>query len=53
MVYKVIRVELTNDAEVVTVGKRATTFQTPHQLNIGGLYFLRPHKLYRVLALVE
>lgn len=53
MVYKIIRVELLNNAEVVTVGKRATTFQTPHSLNIGGLYFLHPHKLYRVLALVE
>ena len=48
MVYKIRRVFLNNSGEVSRAGKRAETFITPAALNLGGLYFLRPGKLYRV-----
>lgn len=48
MVYKVRRVKLDNMGNVIVVGKRCSTHITPHPLRLGGLYFLRPHQLYRV-----
>ena len=48
MVYKIRRAWLKNDASVVE-GKRAQTFCTPQRLNVGGLYFLRKERLYRVI----
>lgn len=51
MVYRIRHVRLTNDAEVVVVGKRCIKFQTPQTLNVGGLYFLKAtaqRRLYRV-----
>lgn len=37
----------------VTEGKRARLFQTPGKLEVGGLYFVRPGKLVRILAKVS
>lgn len=34
-------------------GKRKQLYQTRQQLNIGGLYFLRPGKLYRVVEKIK
>lgn len=51
MVYRIRHVRLTNDAEVVVIGKRCIKFQTPQTLNVGGLYCLRAtaqRRLYRV-----
>ena len=51
MVYRIRHVSLTNDAEIVEVGKRCVKFQTPQKLNVGGLYFLKAtaqQRLYRV-----
>lgn len=49
MVYIVKKVVLNNNA-TVTEGKRLQTIVYPHELEIGGLYFLRPGKLYRVIS---
>lgn len=48
MLYKVIPAKILNDGNVVE-GKKTMLFQTPQELDVGGLYFLRPGKLYRVL----
>ena len=51
MVYRIRHVRLTNDAEVVVVGKRCIKYITPQTLNVGGLYFLKAtakQRLYRV-----
>ena len=48
MVYKIRRVKLDDYGNVIVVGKRCSTFITPQELRLGGLYFLRPHQLYRV-----
>lgn len=49
MTYKVKRVELHNDG-TVTEGKRVQIITWPVNLDIGGLYFLRPGKLYRIIS---
>ena len=48
MLYKVRPARIDNDGDVIE-GNRTQLFQTPQRLNIGGLYFLRPGKLYRVV----
>lgn len=48
MTYKIRRVKLDGFGNVIVVGKRCSTYVTPQQLNLGGLYFLRPGQLYRV-----
>ena len=52
MVYKVVSAQIQNDGSV-TEGKRARLFQTPGKLEVGGLYFVRPGKLVRVLAKIS
>ena len=48
MLYKIRRARIINNGNVVE-GKRTQYYQTPQQLTVGGLYFLRPGKLYRVV----
>ena len=48
MIYKIRLVWLNNSGEVCRAGKRMEQFITPQELRVGGLYFLRPGKLYRV-----
>lgn len=49
MNYKVLKVQLNNDG-TITEGKRTQKITWPVRLEIGGLYFLRPGKLYRVIS---
>lgn len=48
MLYYVVTARIQNDGSV-TEGKRKQMYQTSKPLNIGGLYFLRPGRLYRVV----
>lgn len=52
MVYKVVSAQIQNDGSV-TEGKRKRLFQTPARLDIGGLYFVKPGKLVRILAKIS
>ena len=49
MIYKIVTADIDN-AGNVTLGKRTQTITWPHELRIGGLYFLRKHKLYKVIG---
>lgn len=51
MLYKCVTVKMGNNGEIVE-GKRKQAIPFPSQLQIGGLYFLRPGKLYRVVGIV-
>lgn len=51
MLYRIKIARILNDGGVKE-GKRCQMFQTPQRLTVGGLYFLRPGKLYRVVELV-
>lgn len=53
MMYKIRRIRLDNDGEICFVGKRAETINWPGELHVGGLYFLRPGKMYRVEAVLK
>lgn len=48
MVYKIRLIRLDNSAEICCEGKRTETLIWPAVLRVGGMYFLRPGKLYRV-----
>ena len=52
MLYHVVPARIENDGRV-TEGKRKQMYQTPQKLDIGGLYFLRPGKLYRIVGEIE
>lgn len=52
MLYQVVSARIENDGQV-TEGKRKQMYQTPQPLELGGLYFLRPGKLYRVVARID
>lgn len=52
MLYHVVTARIENDWSV-TEGKRKQMYQTPQKLNVGGLYFLRPGKLYRVVGEID
>ena len=52
MVYKVVSAHIQNDGEVLH-GKRARLYQTPSNLDVGGLYFIGKGKLVRILAKVS
>ena len=52
MIYRIRRAHLNNDG-TVTEGKRTQPFYTMQDLNIGGLYFLRKGKLYRIVERIE
>lgn len=47
MTYKIRPVRMDNAGNIIP-GKRKQSYITPQQLRIGGLYFLRPGRLYRV-----
>lgn len=49
MTYKIIRARIANDG-TLTTGERAETICWPTKLRVGGLYALRPGKLYKVLS---
>lgn len=49
MLYHVVTARIENDGQV-TEGKRRQMYQTSQPLEIGGLYFLRPGKLHRVVG---
>lgn len=51
VLYEVKTARIRNDGTVVE-GRRKQLYQTPQQLTEGGLYFLRPGKLYRVIRAV-
>ena len=51
MLYRVISARILSDGDIKE-GSRWQLFQTPQRLNVGGLYFLRPGKLYRVVELI-
>ena len=48
MVYRVRRIQLDNRGEIVNARRRTETIVWPTKLKVGGLYFLRQGKLYRV-----
>lgn len=52
MKYKVVRADIKNDGTLVE-GTREQTILYQPGLKVGGLYFLRPGKLYRVVKIVE
>lgn len=52
MKYKVTRVSIENDGSLVESGRNQTIIHQPG-LDVGGLYFLRPGKLYRIVEIVE
>ena len=52
MLYRIVTAKINNDGSV-TEGKARLFYQTPAELNVGGLYFLRPGKLYRVVEIVH
>ena len=52
MIYKIVRCILKDNGEIIE-GKRKETFVYPTALEKGGLYFLRPNKLYRVIEVVK
>lgn len=52
MKYKVVRAEMKNDGSLVESNRTQTIIHQPG-LEVGGLYFLRPGKLYRVVEIVE
>lgn len=52
MLYKCVTVSMNNSGEIVE-GKRRQSITFPCELQIGGLYFLRPGKLYRVVEIVN
>lgn len=52
MIYRIRRAHLNNDG-TVTEGKRTERICWPNELNIGGLYFLRKGKLYRIISKEE
>lgn len=52
MLYHVVSARIENDGSV-TEGKRKQMYQTSQQLSVGGLYFLRPGKLYRVVEKID
>lgn len=49
MKYSVVTVRIESDGSV-TLGKRAQTILWPGSLRVGGIYFLRPGKPYKVLG---
>jgi hypothetical protein len=52
MVYKVVTAQINNDG-TVTEGIKLQTIIHPVPLDVGGLYFLRPGKLYRIKERLE
>lgn len=52
MLYRVLTAFIENDG-TLKVGKRKQLYQTRQQLNIGGLYFLRPGRLYKVVEQIS
>ena len=52
MKYKVVRADIKNDGSLAEGGRKQTIQYQPG-LTVGGLYFLRPGKLYRVVEIVE
>lgn len=52
MIYKVVTAQINNDG-TVTEGIKLQTIIHPVALDVGGLYFLRPGKLYRIKELVS
>lgn len=52
MFYQVVPARIENDGRV-TEGKRKQVIPFPHPLELGGLYFMRPGKLYRVVARID
>ncbi len=52
MKYKVIRADIENDGSLVERTRTQTIIHQPG-LEVGGLYYLRPGKLYRVVEIVE
>ena len=53
MYYKIREVRLNNTAEICWESKRTDSIVTPARLRVGGLYFLRGRRLYRVENEVE
>ena len=49
MTYTVVTAKIENDASV-TLGKRKQLISWDDGLRVGGLYFLRPGKLYKVVG---
>lgn len=52
MLYKVVTVAMDNNGEI-REGRRKQNIIFPAELRIGGLYFLRPGKLYKVVEVIE
>ena len=48
MYYKIRSIKLDDNAEVCWRARRCETFVTHQELRLGGMYFLRPDKLYIV-----
>lgn len=52
MKYKVVRVRVENDGSL-SESSRIQIIVRCDGLDVGGLYFLRPGKLYRIVEIVE
>ena len=52
MKYKVIRADIENDGSLVERTRTQTIIHQPG-LEVGGLYYLRPGKLYRAVEILE
>lgn len=52
MLYHVVSARIENDGNV-TEGKRKQMYQSREPLDVGGLYFLRPGKLYRIVEEID
>ena len=51
--YSIILACIKNDGDLEIVGKRKQTYISSARLNLGGLYFLKPNKLYKVIGIEE
>ena len=52
MIYRVRKCTINNDGSV-TEGTKTTIILWPTVLRIGGLFFLRPGKLYRIVEEIK
>ena len=51
--YFVIQASIKPDGDLEIIGKRKQLHISSARLNVGGLYFLKPNKLYKVLSIEE
>ena len=51
--YTVVLTRIKSDGDLEIIGKRKQIHISRERLNVGGLYFLKPRKLYQILSVEE